>query len=115
MHDRGQAVEPDGKHEDERFGLPEALDVVFDFASVHARIDVAEKPLSRHDGIELLRIEVEIVNDMPARAQNLDNARVQRRNETRFQRMGEDDKNAQATLRLAPCVDFEPDRRVPLQ
>ena len=112
LHDRGQAVEPDGKHEDKRFGCLQALNVGFDFASICARIDVVEKPFPRHDRVELLRIEVEIVDDMPARAQDLDNARVQRRDEARFQRVREDDKNAQATLRLAPRVDSEPDHRV---
>jgi hypothetical protein len=48
---------------------------------------------------------------MPTGAQDLDNARVQRRDETRFQRVREDDKNLQPTLRLAPRVDFEPDHR----
>ena len=88
------------------------MDVSFDLARVGVRVDVVEKPLPRHDGVEFFRIEVEIVHDMPAGAQDLDNARVQRRNETRFQRMREDDKNPQATLRLAPRVDSEPDRRV---
>jgi hypothetical protein len=37
---------------------------------------------------------------------------VQRRDEARFQRVRVDDKNAQATLRLAPRVDSEPDHRV---
>src|ERR1700722_16091462 len=97
LHDRGQAVEPDGKHEDERFGCPQTPNVVFDFASIRARIDVMAKPLPRHDRVELLRIEVEIVNDMPARAQDLDNARVQRRDKALFQRVREDDKYGQAT------------------
>jgi hypothetical protein len=48
---------------------------------------------------------------MPASAQNFDDARMQRRNETRFERVRENDKNAQATLRLAPCVDSELDQR----
>ena len=111
LHDRGQAVEPDRKYEHERFGGPQALNVAFDFARVGARVDVVEKSLARHDRVELLRIEVEIVDDMPAGAQDLDNARVQRGNETRLQRMREDDKNAQATLRLAPRVDSAPDHR----
>ena len=48
---------------------------------------------------------------MSAGAQDLDDARMQRGNETRLQRMREDDKNAQATLRLAPRVDSELGRR----
>ena len=96
LHDRGQAVEPDGKHEHERFGGSEALNVGFDLARIGVRIDVAKESLPRHYGIELLRIEVEIVDAMPARAQDLDDARVQRGYETRFQGVSEDNKNSQA-------------------
>ena len=78
LHDRRQAVEPDRKHEHERFGFPQALNVLFHPASVCVRIDVTEEPLARHHGIEFLRIEVEIVDDMPACPQDLDDARVQR-------------------------------------
>ena len=95
LHDRGQAVEPDGKYEDERFGRPQALNVSFDSARIGVRIDIANKSLPGKDRVELLRIEVEIVDAMSARPQHLDDARVHRGNETRFQRMREDDKNAQ--------------------
>jgi hypothetical protein len=64
-----------------------------------------------HDGVELLRMEVEIVDEMPTGAQDLDNVRVQRRDETRFQRVREDDKNSQPTLRPAPLGGLEPDHR----
>ena len=43
LHDRRQAVEPDRKHEHERFGGPQALNVRFDFASIGACVDVVKK------------------------------------------------------------------------
>ena len=43
LHNRGQAVEPDWKHEDERFGFLQAMDVGFDSARIRARVDVVEE------------------------------------------------------------------------
>ena len=78
LHDRGQAVEPDGKHQHERVRRSEALNISCDLARVGVRVDIVEESLPRHDGIELFRVEVEIVDDMAARPQDLDDAAVQR-------------------------------------
>jgi hypothetical protein len=64
------------KDEHERFGCPQARNIAFDFTCVGARVDIAKESVPRHDRVELFRMEVEIVDEMSAGAQDLDNACV---------------------------------------
>ena len=108
LHHRRQPVEPDGIHQDERFGGPQALDVRFDLARVDPGVDVVGELLARHDRIEPLGVEIEIVDVMSARAQGFDDAQMERSDEARLQRMRVDDENAQFS-RLQPARRADPE------
>jgi len=72
----GRPSNQTGKHEHQRFGCLQPLNIALDFTRVGARVDIAKESFPRHDRVELFPVKVEIIDDMPAGAQDLDNARV---------------------------------------
>src|SRR5208337_473453 len=95
LEDRGKAHIPHGEREDERLRGQETLDVWSDTPLVDRDVVVIHPILSAHDGIEALGVQVAVVDLVSSRAKRLDDSRMEGGAEARFNRVGEENENAQ--------------------
>ena len=87
LQNRREAVMPDRRDEDERFGGEQAIDVRTRLDSIRGRIEITKVGLARHDRIEALRIKIAIVDLMPALTKRFDDTAVERPEKSGLDRM----------------------------
>ena len=92
--DGGKVVEPHGIDQRQRLGGAHPLDIGGDLGAIPGGVEIVDERLARHHRIEPFGVEIEVVDLMAAPTQRLDHPPVQRGDETRFERMGEQNEDA---------------------